>query len=179
VAVVDPGLDEAVVGFLSMTAFIPPTPDGSGTSWASSPGVRRTMQGNRKFDSKPELRLRSALHHSGLRFFVHRRPHPSVSCKVDIVFPRAKLAVFVDGCFWHGCAEHGTKPRVHSDWWLVKLARNEDRDRRNDAELNAVGWRVLRIWEHEDIQSAVQRIRNELTGIRNEVARSDSCKEGP
>ncbi|MGP8159861.1 MAG: very short patch repair endonuclease [Candidatus Dormibacteria bacterium] len=127
--------------------------------WASSEATRRVMQGNRSSNTSPEVRLRSALHRSGLRFFKHRRPDPQVSCRVDIVFPRARLAVFLDGCFWHACPDHGTRPAVHAEWWDSKLARNRDRDRRNDAELIGAGWRVLRVWEHEEIDSAVSRIR--------------------
>jgi DNA mismatch endonuclease (patch repair protein) len=124
------------------------------------------MQGNRKFDTAPERRIRSALQRDGLRFFVHRRPGPTVSCKVDILFPKARVAVFVDGCFWHGCPNHGTKPRVHSDWWRAKLERNRLRDLRNDEELNAAGWQVLRIWEHVEPTEAVSRVRLALKRVR-------------
>ncbi|MGH9076153.1 MAG: very short patch repair endonuclease [Acidimicrobiales bacterium] len=134
----------------------------TGTSWASTPAVRKTMQGNRSSDTVPEVRIRSALHRSGLRFFKHRRPTDGVSCRVDILFPSARLAVFVDGCFWHGCPEHGTRPRVHSEWWLAKLERNRVRDERNNSELHLAGWRVVRIWEHEPVAEAVHRVQSGL-----------------
>jgi DNA mismatch endonuclease (patch repair protein) len=117
------------------------------------------MQGNRSRNTVPEVRLRSALHRSGLRFFKHRRPQPGISCRVDILFPAAHLAVFVDGCFWHGCLEHGTRPGAHSEWWTAKLELNRLRDERNDADLARAGWRVLRIWEHESVDEAARRVQ--------------------
>jgi DNA mismatch endonuclease, patch repair protein len=131
-------------------------------SWASSPAVRRTMQGNRSRDTAPEVRLRSALHRAGFRFFKNRRPQQSSSCRVDILFPRPRLAVFVDGCFWHGCPQHGTQPRVNAEWWNAKLERNRARDQRNDIELEQSGWRVLRIWEHETVGEAVRQVQHAL-----------------
>ena len=116
------------------------------------------MQGNHKFDTKPELQLRSALHRAGLRFFKNRRPSPAVSCRVDVLFPAARLAVFVDGCFWHSCPIHRNQPRTNSAWWQQKLLRNRQRDERNNAELHAEGWRVLRIWEHEPVEDAVAAV---------------------
>jgi DNA mismatch endonuclease, patch repair protein len=121
------------------------------------------MQGNRSTNTKPEVLLRSALHRSGLRFFKNRRPTPNVSCRVDILFPGSRLAVFVDGCFWHGCTEHGTQPKVNSDWWKQKFVTNRARDERNDRELHAAGWRVLHIWEHEPVDQAVVLIKNALS----------------
>jgi DNA mismatch endonuclease (patch repair protein) len=150
-------------------------------SWASSPAVRRAMQGNRSTDTLPEVRLRSALHRSGLRFFKHQRPQPALSCRADIVFPRRRLAVFVDGCFWHGCPEHGTRPRTNADWWEAKLTRNRLRDDRNGAELALAGWRVLRIWEHEEVDDAVARVREALAeGVssRPQLARPASQSPG-
>ena len=119
------------------------------------------MQGNRNKDTVPEIQLRSALHRSGLRFFKNRRPE-GVSCRVDILFPTTRLAVFVDGCFWHGCSIHGNQPRTNSAWWHEKLQRNRHRDERNDAELHAEGWQVLRIWEHTAADDAVAMVRAEL-----------------
>jgi len=130
-------------------------------SWASSPAVRRVMQANRSSDTSPEVRLRSALHRAGLRFYKHRRP-PGVSCRVDVVFPKARLAVFVDGCFWHGCPTHGTQPRLNHEWWEAKLARNRRRDERNQSELRAAGWEIIRVWEHEPVERAVTRIMRKL-----------------
>lgn len=135
--------------------------DGVSYSWASSPAVRRVMLGNRSRDTSPELRLRAALHRAGLRFWKHRRPLPTLRCEADVVFPRIRLAVFVDGCFWHGCPRHGTAPKSNSEWWRVKLERIRTRDRRNLRRLRYRGWVVLRVWEHQvdcDLDSAVARV---------------------
>jgi len=108
------------------------------------------MVGNRGADTKPERALRSALHALGLRFYKNRRPEPTIACRADIVFPTARLAVFVDGCFWHRCPLHGVSPRANSPYWTAKLDRNVARDRRNEKALLAAGWEVVRVWEHED-----------------------------
>lgn len=114
---------------------------------------------NRRTDTKPEVRLRSALHRRGLRF----RKDFLVSVgglrvRPDVVFTRRKLAVFVDGCFWHSCPQHGSIPNRNRGYWLPKLATNVERDRRVDAALRASGWSVERLWEHEDAMSAAHRI---------------------
>jgi DNA mismatch endonuclease (patch repair protein) len=84
----------------------------------------------------------------------------------DVVFPRARLAVFVDGCFWHGCPEHGTQPTRNSHYWTAKLARNLERDRRHDAFLSEAGWTVLRIWEHEAAsEAAAQQVERALMAV--------------
>jgi DNA mismatch endonuclease (patch repair protein) len=103
--------------------------------------------------------LRSALHRAGLRFRKDLRLDlGSVRPRPDIVFPRTKVAVFVDGCFWHSCPVHGTQPSRNADYWLPKLARNVERDQQQDAELADHGWRVVRIWEHESLGMAVRRV---------------------
>jgi len=121
------------------------------------------MQGNRKRDTRPELALRSELHRRGLRYRVNSRPVKSLRCQADIVFRRHKVAVFVDGCFWHGCPEHGKSPRTNVDYWSAKIARNVERDRFNEAELSAAGWVVVRVWEHEIPVDAADRIGRVLT----------------
>lgn len=78
--------------------------------------------------------------------------------RADIAFPTRRVAVFVDGCFWHGCPEHATAPKKNADWWSVKLAANVARDRDTDARLRASGWTVVRIWEHEEPETAARRI---------------------
>ena len=125
---------------------------------ASSEATRAVMIGNRGTGTAPEVRLRSALHARGLRFRKHARPLPELRCRADIVFPRHRVAVFVDGCFWHACPEHGRLPRTHSSYWAQKLARNLERDRRNDRVLSEAGWLVLRVWEHEEVYSAAESI---------------------
>ncbi|MGH8995234.1 MAG: very short patch repair endonuclease [Acidimicrobiales bacterium] len=108
------------------------------------------MRGNRKKDTRPERLLRSELHRMGLRF----RKHVAITglgrtANVDVCFPRQRLAVFIDGCFWHRCPDHGSSPRSNTNYWGPKLAANVERDREVDSALRAVGWRVIRIWEHE------------------------------
>ena len=117
------------------------------------------MQGNRGSDTRPEVTLRSALHRRGLRFRKGVIPPGSgVRCRGDVVFPAARLVVFVDGCFWHRCPDHGTRPRTNAGYWQAKLDRNVARDRANDEALTKAGWRVVRIWEHEDPATAAGRI---------------------
>jgi DNA mismatch endonuclease, patch repair protein len=123
-------------------------------------------RGNPRTGTNPEIALRSALHHAGLRF---RKDYPIRGnarrpIRVDIAFPRARLAVFVDGCFWHGCPEHGTTPRTNQAYWAPKLARNAERDRENDVRLRELGWRVVRIWEHVPVTQAVADVLAALGG---------------
>jgi DNA mismatch endonuclease (patch repair protein) len=94
----------------------------------------------------------------GLRYRVSARPLPDLRRTADIVFRPTRVAVFVDGCFWHGCPEHGSQPRANSEYWAPKLARNIERDRETNSALEAAGWKVVRIWEHEDANHAAQRI---------------------
>jgi DNA mismatch endonuclease (patch repair protein) len=119
------------------------------------------MRRNRRRDTGPELALRRVLHQMGLRYridYAVRTPQRLV--RPDVVFTRARLAVFVDGCFWHCCPVHGTAPRANTDYWAPKLARNVQRDRAVDEALVAAGWRVLRAWEHEDPHLVATRVRN-------------------
>jgi len=112
----------------------------------------------------PEVRLRRALHAAGLRFRLHDRSLPGTP---DIVFTRARLAVFLDGCYWHGCDEHGVLPKNNREWWRAKLAANRERDRRKDAALVELGWTPLHFWEHEpvdEVVAAVVRHWRERTG---------------
>ncbi|MGB6246809.1 very short patch repair endonuclease [Gordonia sp. (in: high G+C Gram-positive bacteria)] len=127
-------------------------------SWASSAGVRKSMQSNRSRDTGPELKLRSELHRRGLRYFVDRAPIKGVRRRADIVFPRKKIAVFVDGCFWHGCPEHFTIAKTNAGYWAAKVDGTRARDRDTDRILTAAGWTVLRVWEHEDIGDAANRV---------------------
>lgn len=122
---------------------------------------------NRRTGTKPEVRLRSALHRRGHRF---RKDHllrvGAVRVRPDVVFTRRKLAVFVDGCFWHGCPEHQHVPKTNRDYWVPKLAANVERDRRVDAVLADGGWTVLRIWEHDDVGVAVGAVEDLLRALR-------------
>lgn len=127
------------------------------------------MRSNRKTDSKPERRLRSELHHRGLRF---RKNLPTNAngrrVVVDIVFPRRRLAVFVDGCFWHMCPDHGSSPTSNRWYWAPKLRRNAERDDEIDDLMRGIGWRVLRIWEHTAPSDAADAVELALRGASEE-----------
>ncbi len=126
--------------------------------YETSPAIRKTMQGNRSRDTKPELRLRSILHARGLRYRVAARPIPGVRRTADVVFTRARVAVFVDGCFWHGCPEHYRRPGSNVGYWDAKVERNMARDREVEALLADAGWTVVRAWEHEDPAVVADRV---------------------
>lgn len=124
------------------------------------------MQANRSRDTRPELALRRAVHALGLRYRVATRPVPTLRRTADLVFPRQKVAVFLDGCFWHGCPEHHTKAARNSEYWQAKVRRNRERDVDTTERLTEDGWLVLRFWEHEDpvasalvVQRAIQERR--------------------
>src|SRR4051812_26626250 len=108
------------------------------------------MLANRSRDTKPELALRRLLHSRGLRYRVDYRPLQGVRNRADVVFTRAKVAVFVDGCFWHGCPEHYMPSKTNVDYWAPKIAANRARDHAFDRLLQQSGWKVVRVWEHED-----------------------------
>ena len=120
------------------------------------------MQANRSRDTKPEMAVRRLLHAHGLRYRVDVRPLPYLRRRADIVFTRLKIAVFIDGCFWHGCPEHGTMPGRNSEWWRWKIAKNQARDRDTDEKLEALGWTVIHIWEHEAPDDAAATIARAL-----------------
>jgi len=115
-----------------------------------SPSRRRIMQGNKSRDTLPELAVRRLLHRQGFRYRVNFKPEPSLRRSADIVFPWARIAVFVDGCFWHACPDHSSTPRSNTAYWVPKFARNRERDQDTTARLERAGWAVLRYWEHED-----------------------------
>jgi DNA mismatch endonuclease (patch repair protein) len=124
------------------------------------------MKGNKSRDTRPEVVLRSALHRRGLRFRKdYRISTTSRTCRVDIAFTRQRLAVFVDGCFWHGCPEHGRTPRKNPDYWHAKLRRNVERDHETNEALTIAGWRVVRLWEHEPLDVAVRTIEAALKAM--------------
>jgi DNA mismatch endonuclease (patch repair protein) len=133
-----------------------------------SPGVTRSMRANRSRDTKPELALRKILHSRGLRYRVDHAPMPGLRRRADVVFTRLRIAVFVDGCFWHGCPEHATVPRSNADYWVPKLQRNIERDRETDTVLLSHGWSVIRIWEHVPSEEAADRVVAEVVRRRLE-----------
>lgn len=116
---------------------------------ASSAFVRRVMQANRSRNTTPERLLRAALHSRGFRFRVDTKLESGFRCKADIVFPRLRVCVFIDGCFWHGCPAHYSCPKTNTSWWEEKIRDNVARDAAKTATLKRLGWKVLRIWEHE------------------------------
>lgn len=118
-------------------------------SWASSPAVRASMLGNRSTNTRPEVELRRELHRLGVRYRVNARPIPELRRTADVVFTRRAVAVFVDGCFWHGCPDHYSAPKTNREFWQLKLARNVRRDREVNRRLAEAGWVVVRVWEHE------------------------------
>ncbi|MBF6453571.1 very short patch repair endonuclease [Nocardia cyriacigeorgica] len=120
------------------------------------------MSRQRRAGTEPELALRRELHRRGLRYFVDRAAVRGQRRRADVVFPRLKVAVYVDGCFWHSCPQHATYPKNNAEWWAEKLAANVARDRATDAALAAAGWHVIRIWEHEDPVAAADRIADAL-----------------
>ena len=139
-------------------------------------------------DTAPEVAMRRELHRRGLRFRVDW-PLPGLARRrADIAFTRRRVAVFVDGCFWHSCPVHATAPVSNRGWWAEKLANNVRRDRQTNAHLRAAGWTVIRFWEHEDAQSCADRVCAELahetTNIRDAErspsrARPDTATETP
>lgn len=152
-----------------MISLGPTVPDPSGrtrTPPPSSPAATATMRANRPRDTSPELRLRSALHRRGLRFRVHRRPERDLRTTADVVFGSARVAVYVDGCFWHACPEHGNLPKANREWWQTKLQATIDRDRRNVEALQARDWQVIRVWEHQDPEDAAELISEILARVR-------------
>jgi len=129
----------------------------------SGPHVSARMRRTRRRDTEAELRLRAVLYRRGYRYRVDQLILDGSRSRPDIVFRRARLAVFVDGCFWHGCPVHATWPQANANWWRRKLDENLARDRRTDAVLRAAGWLVVRVWEHEDPESAADRVEAALT----------------
>jgi DNA mismatch endonuclease (patch repair protein) len=125
---------------------------------AANEQKRRSMSRQRSRDTGPELAIRTRLHAMGYRYRVDHRADPAVRTRGDIVFTRARLVVFVDGCFWHQCPLHATSPRHNGMWWEAKLAANVERDRATDRRLAEAGYRVVRIWEHESPDEAVATI---------------------
>lgn len=137
-------------------------------SWASSPGVARSMRSNKRRDTGPEKAIRSLLHCAGYRYRVDHAPDPgNRRRRADIVFTRIKLAVFVDGCFWHGCPVHATIPVRNRSHWQPKLERNRERDIETTEALQDLGWTVVRIWEHVSTDEALALITTEVRRLRS------------
>lgn len=140
------------------------TEAGSTASWATSPATRRAMQANRRRDTAPEMAIRRLVHAAGLRYRVDARPLPTARHTADMIFIRARVAVFIDGCWWHGCADHYRPPASNTTYWAGKVTRNRERDLLANEALTAAGWTVVRIWEHEAPESAARRIEAIVRG---------------
>lgn len=139
--------------------------------FASSERARRRMVRQRRRDTEPELALRRALHRRGLRYFVHRRPLAGLHREADVVFPGARVAVFVDGCFWHGCPDHSRKALTNAWYWPDKIERNRARDADTSAQLVQAGWLPVRIWEPEESAKRIEA----AVALRRTCAPQDSA----
>jgi DNA mismatch endonuclease, patch repair protein len=144
-------------------------------------GRSANMRANRRADTKPELALRRALHRRGYRYRKdYRLDLAGARVRPDIAFTARRVAVFVDGCFWHCCPDHGTQPANNTWYWAPKLARNVERDRAADAALAAAGWQVVRVWEHESLEGAVGAVIGALAAsgldARGEDARGQDAR---
>lgn len=121
------------------------------------------MRSNRGRDTALELRVRRELHRRGLRYRVDLAPLPGLRSRTDVVFTKRRVAVYLDGCFWHGCPAHGANPTANSDYWSPKLARNRERDLQATQALRDAGWLVLRFWEHEETSAVVETIQTAVS----------------
>ena len=147
-----------------MSRPLPPAPA------ASSLAVRARMQVTPRKDTSCEMRLRKALFARGLRYRTHRRPLPELRRDADIVIASLRIAVFVDGCFWHGCPDHRVIFRANRAWWRAKIARTVRRDRQTDKRLRRAGWLVVRVWEHADVDAAARSILDIVSARRRNAA---------
>lgn len=135
------------------------------------------MKAVRRRDTAAELALRGELSRRGLRYRVDHAPLRGVRRRADVVFVRARLAVFVDGCFWHGCVRDQRAPRTNRQWWAEKIRANRRRDRETNSLLREAGWTVVRIWEHEEPWTAADRVAWEvLSGARQGISGSSGSR---
>lgn len=148
----------------SLDGRLPPTPP------ASDERTRRAMRGNRRMDTEPEIAVRRLLHGAGFRF---RKDYAikagDVRTRADVVFPRQRVAIFIDGCYWHGCPHHCRMPSRNANYWRAKIDRNRRRDARVDEALAAEGWTVIRCWEHDDAAAVAARVRATLSASPTSV----------
>lgn len=136
----------------------------------SSAAALKRMQAAKPRDTAPEKALRSALHNKGMRYRIHQKPIQELNREADIVFRSVKVAVFLDGCFWHGCPIHGTYAKSNAFFWKNKITQNRKRDLDTSNRLKRAGWRVIRVWEHEKPEEAADKICNVVAKIRLLVA---------
>ncbi|MFE3197604.1 very short patch repair endonuclease [Embleya sp. NPDC059237] len=136
------------------------------TSLTTTDATRARMSRQRSKDTDVEVALRRVLHGMGLRYRVHRRPLKGIRREADVVFGPAKVAVYVDGCFWHGCPVHATWPKRNAEFWKTKIEGNRTRDADTDRRMAEAGWLVVRVWEHEDAAVAAARVRDAVIARR-------------
>lgn len=125
---------------------------------SSSKAALNRMKAAKPRDTAPEKSLRSELHKKGLRYRIDVKPLKELNRRADIVFRSAKVAIFVDGCFWHGCPIHGTQAKANAEFWRNKIKQNQARDSETNQLLKKAGWKVVRVWEHEDSEKASKKI---------------------
>lgn len=142
------------------------TVESEGSRSNTSAKVSARMSRVPRRDSLPELAVRRQLHSRGLRYRVDVRPEPSIRRRADVVFRRERVAVFVDGCYWHGCPEHCRLSGANLAWWESKIAANRARDRDTDAQLETAGWVVVRAWSHEDPDAVAATVEATVRGRR-------------
>ena len=132
----------------------------------SSKSAAKRMRNMAQRDTDIETNIRKALFRLGYRYRIHAQIAGITRARPDFAFAREKVAVFVDGCFWHWCPRHGTLPKKNAGWWGRKLQENVERDRRHDRELQRAGWKVVRVWEHINVRTAASRVERLLTACR-------------
>lgn len=138
------------------------------------------MQGNRARDTGPELAVRRTLHAAGLRYRLQVAAIPGLRRTIDIAFPRQHVAIFIDGCYWHGCPEHYSSPKANAEFWREKVERNRARDADTTARLEAAGWTVLRFWTHQTPASIAAQIETVVSASQRAIAaRSSSPTRSP
>ena len=136
------------------------------TPKSRSSAVRNVMKANKGSDTGPELKLRSLVHKAGLRYAINARPESRMNRRADIVFRSAKVAVFVHGCFWHGCPKHYVLPKTNKSFWSQKVMRNRERDAETRRLLRRKGWKVFVLWEHQDFRVPATTIVREVRSRR-------------
>lgn len=139
-----------------------PNNQGSKGPTPLSDTIRRRMETARQRDTSIEVRLARELHDLGLSFESNVAAIPGTRSRPDLLFATPKIAVFVNGCFWHGCPDHGTWPKHNAAWWRTKIEANRERDVKNDDVLTRAGWIVLRYWEHDDPRVAAREIAKRI-----------------
>jgi len=139
---------------------------------------RLRLEAQRTRDTAPEMAIRRRLHALGYRYRVDVRPVRAIPRRADIVFPRLRLAVFVDGCFWHGCPDHMTWPRANGQWWRDKVSETRRRDEETTRRLKDAGWSVFRVWEHEHPDGAAARIATQVDWLRERLSPLSTLVQG-